>query len=154
MVIPVALLYGSSFWTNSSYSDKVLECEGNSGEFVELVPQQLNYLGPKDLTQYFIRSNHCHTWKSSLRFGDNFAKDCLLTLVKSRLALGSPGWLIVSFIVCHLAENGLIHWKMVVGWLSRRNQNRNEEWLAKPVFCIVDTESCSSDQLVTALKGS
>ena len=37
-------------------SDKVLECEGNSGEFVELVPQQLNYLGPKDLTQYFIRS--------------------------------------------------------------------------------------------------
>ena len=35
---------------------KVLECEGNSGEFVELVPEQLNYLGPKDLTQYFIRS--------------------------------------------------------------------------------------------------
>ena len=53
-------------------SDKVLECEGNSGEFVELVPQQLNYLGPKDLTQYFIRSTHCHTWKSLLRFGDNF----------------------------------------------------------------------------------
>ena len=37
-------------------SEKVLECEGNSGEFVELVPEQLNYLGPKDLTQYFIRS--------------------------------------------------------------------------------------------------
>ena len=36
-------------------SQKVLECEGNSGEFVELVPEQLNYLGPKDLTQYFIR---------------------------------------------------------------------------------------------------
>ena len=36
---------------------KVLECEGNSGEFVELVPEQLNYLGPKDLTQYFIRSS-------------------------------------------------------------------------------------------------
>ena len=91
MVIPVVLLYRSSWETDSSYSDKVLECEGNSGEFVELVPEQLNYLGPKDLTQYFIRSTHCHTWKSSLRFGDNFAKDCLLTLVKSRLALGSPG---------------------------------------------------------------
>ena len=38
---------------------KVLECEGNSGEFVELVPEQLNYLGPKDLTQYFIRSIYC-----------------------------------------------------------------------------------------------
>ena len=37
-------------------SEKVLECEGNSGEFVELVPEQLNYLGPRDLTQYFIRS--------------------------------------------------------------------------------------------------
>ena len=56
MVIPVVLLYRSSWETDSSYSDKVLECEGNSGEFVELVPQQLNYLGPKDLTQYFIRS--------------------------------------------------------------------------------------------------
>ena len=39
--------------------EKVLECEGNSGEFVELVPEQLNYLGPKDLTQYFIRSTGC-----------------------------------------------------------------------------------------------
>ena len=110
MVIPVVLLYRSSWETDSSYSDKVLECEGNSGEFVELVPQQLNYLGPKDLTQYFIRSTHCHTWKSSLRFGDNFAKDCLLTLVKSRLALGSPGWL----LGCHHAENGRKHRKIAV----------------------------------------
>ena len=102
MVIPVVLLYRSSWETDSSYSDKVLECEGNSGEFVELVPQQLNYLGPKDLTQYFIRSTHCHTWKSSLRFGDNFAKDCLLTLVKSRLALGSPGWLLGCLVVTML----------------------------------------------------
>ena len=31
-----------------------------------------------------------------------FAKDCLLTLVKSRLALGSPGWL----VVCDHAKNG------------------------------------------------
>ena len=114
MVIPVVLLYRSSWETDSSYSDKVLECEGNSGEFVELVPQQLNYLGPKDLTQYFIRSTHCHTWKSSLRFGDNFAKDCLLTLVKSRLALGSPGCSVVWLFVCHHAENGPIHRKKVV----------------------------------------
>ena len=34
----------------------VFQCEGNSGEFVQLVPQHLEYLGPKDLTQYFIRS--------------------------------------------------------------------------------------------------
>ena len=38
------------------------------------------------------------------------AKDCLLTLVKSRLALGSPG---CSFVRDH-AENGPIHRKMVV----------------------------------------
>ena len=99
MVILVVLLYRSSWETDFSYSDKVLECEGNSGEFVELVPQQLNYLGPKDLTQYFIRSTHCHTWKSSLRFGDSFAKDCLLILVRSRLALGSPGWLLGCLVV-------------------------------------------------------
>ena len=42
------------------------------------------------------------------------AKDCLLTLVKGRLALGSPGWLVVRLFVCHHAENGPIHRKMVV----------------------------------------
>ena len=39
-----------------------------------------------------------------------FAKDCLLILVKSRLALGSPG---CSFVRDH-GENGPIHRKMVV----------------------------------------
>ena len=38
------------------------------------------------------------------------AKDCFLTLVKSRLLLGSPGW----SVGCFHAENGLIHRKMVV----------------------------------------
>ena len=33
----------------------LFDTEGNSGEFVELVPSELNYLGPQDLTQYFIR---------------------------------------------------------------------------------------------------
>ena len=33
----------------------VLSTEGNSGEFVELIVSELNYLGPRDLTQYFIR---------------------------------------------------------------------------------------------------
>ena len=41
------------------------------------------------------------------------AKDCLLTLVKSRLALGSPG---CSFVRYH-AENGPIHRKIVVDCL-------------------------------------
>ena len=36
----------------------VFDTEGNSGEFVELVATELNYLGPQDLTQYFIRSNN------------------------------------------------------------------------------------------------
>ena len=50
------------------------------------------------------------------KFSDRsyIAKDCLLTLVKSRLALGSPGWLFVRSVVCHHAENGPIHMKMVV----------------------------------------
>ena len=29
---------------------------GNGGEFLELVEGGLEYLGPRDLTQYFIRS--------------------------------------------------------------------------------------------------
>ena len=33
----------------------VFDSDGNSGEFVELIPEDLNYLGPQDLTQYFIR---------------------------------------------------------------------------------------------------
>ena len=41
-----------------------------------------------------------------------FAKDW--SLVKSRLALGSPGWLFVRSVVCHHAKNGPIHMKMVV----------------------------------------
>ena len=36
----------------------VFNTEGNSGQFVELVASELNYLGPQDLTQYFIRQNN------------------------------------------------------------------------------------------------
>ena len=39
------------------------------------------------------------------------AKDYLLTLAKSRLALGSP---VVYLVGCHHAKNGLIHRKMVI----------------------------------------
>ena len=41
-------------------------------------------------------------------------KDCLLTLVKSRLALGSPGCSFVRSFVCHHAKNGPIQRKMVI----------------------------------------
>ena len=61
-----------------------------------------------------------------------FLQKTAFSLVKSRLALGSPGWL----FVCHHAKNGLIH-KMVVDCpivitsigdtLFRRDQTRNEE---------------------------
>ena len=42
--------------------------------------------------------------------GGQIAKDYFLTLLKSRLALGSQGWL----VGCHHAENGLIYRNMVV----------------------------------------
>ena len=35
---------------------------------------------------------------------DKIAKDCLLTLVKNRLALGSPSWLVGCLVVRHHAE--------------------------------------------------
>ena len=46
----------------SALSIKLLLCfpqtEGNTGEFVELLVSGLEYTGPKDLTQYFIRYNN------------------------------------------------------------------------------------------------
>ena len=42
------------------------------------------------------------------------AKDCLLTLVKSRLALGSPGCVGVWVFLCHHPEHGLIHRKWLL----------------------------------------
>ena len=34
----------------------ILEPDGNSGEFIEILDNGLEYLGPSDLTQYFIRT--------------------------------------------------------------------------------------------------
>ena len=91
-------------------------------------------------------------WWLLHRFSGNnrnhFAKDCLLTLVKGRLALGSPGCL---FVRDH-AENGPIHRKMVVDCplviiskvklFFRPDKTRKKEWMVQPVFCIVDAGSC------------
>ena len=40
-----------------------------------------------------------------------------LSLVKSRLALGSSGWLVVCSVGCHHAQHGLIHRKVVVDYI-------------------------------------
>ena len=64
--------------------------------------------------------------------------------LESRLALASVG--------CQHAENGPIHMEMDVDCVlvitskvkpfSRPDKTRKEEWMVKPVFCIVDTGSC------------
>ena len=95
----------------------------------------------------------------------SFAKDCLLTLVKSRLALGSPGCSFVCLFVRHHAENGPIHRKMVVDCplviiskvklFFRPDKTRKKEWMVQPVFCIVDAGSCflPCQQYVWSLPG-
>ena len=45
-----------SLSTNCQRETFLPQTEGNSGEFVELVLSGLEYTGPKDLTQYFIRN--------------------------------------------------------------------------------------------------
>ena len=46
----------------------IFDSDGNSGEFVDLVAEELNYLGPKDLTQYFIRQTSMNkTIKGSIK---------------------------------------------------------------------------------------
>ena len=42
----------------------VLDSYGNSGEFVDLVAKELNYLGPKDLPKYFIRRTSMNKTKT------------------------------------------------------------------------------------------
>ena len=43
-----------------------------------------------------------------------FLQKTSFSVVKSRLALGSPGWLVVHSVGCHHAKNGLIHRKIIV----------------------------------------
>ena len=43
-----------------------------------------------------------------------FSQKTSFSLVKSRLALGSPGWLVLHSVGCHYARNGLIYRKIIV----------------------------------------
>ena len=43
-----------------------------------------------------------------------FLQKTSFSVVKSRLALGSPGWLVVHSVECHHAKNGLIHRQIIV----------------------------------------
>ena len=49
------LLYHEVYFIPFQSCAMVFEPDGNSGEFVDLKAEELNYLGPQDLTQYFIR---------------------------------------------------------------------------------------------------
>ena len=98
--------------------------------------------------QQILSTDSCSCPKLNSDFGCCIAKDCLLTLVKSRLALGSPGCL----FVCDHAENGPIQRKMVVDCplvittkvklFFRPDKTRKKELMVQPVFCIVDAGSC------------
>ena len=59
-----------SFQIKSNFQScaMIFDSDGNSGEFVDLVAEKLNYLGPKDLTQYFIRQTSMNkTMKGSIK---------------------------------------------------------------------------------------
>merc|ERR1719234_1288177 len=58
----------------------IFETEGNTGEFVELVISGLEYIGPKELTQYFIKD-------TKMAFGLN--NDITVTVVMGRRLLGT-----------------------------------------------------------------
>ena len=88
---------------------------------------------------------------------ENIAKDCLLT--GQEQACSRITRLFVCLFVCRHAQNGLIHRKMVVTaphWshpyekpFYRPDRTRKE---VQPVFCIVDTGSClSENQTYTSL---
>ena len=51
----LSLSYGSWYPFDTQTCHMILQPDGNSGEFIQLVDDGLQYLGPRDLTQYFIR---------------------------------------------------------------------------------------------------
>lgn len=51
----MSLSYGSWYPFDTQTCHMILKPDGNSGEFIQLVDDGLQYLGPRDLTQYFIR---------------------------------------------------------------------------------------------------
>ena len=86
-----------------------------------------------------------------------FAKDCILT--GNRQACTRISRLFVWLFGCQHAENGLIHRKLDVDYplaitsigkpFFKPDQTRKEEHLVHPVFCIVDTGSCSEFALIS-----
>ena len=97
------------------------------------------------------KTNHSHSQLQKTAF----------SLVKSGLALGSPGY---SYVLVWLSpcREGPIHRKMIVDCplvitskvkpFSRLDKTRKEEWLVQPVFCIVDTGSCFVWVLISPLQ--
>ena len=82
----------------------------------------------------------------------SFAKDCLFTLVKSRLALGSPGWLFVRLSPCrkwpNTQENGFWlppsdHIQSETLFQSRKDQERGIIGPLGPASILLDAGSCS-----------
>ena len=70
----------------------IVKPNGNSGKFIKLVVEGLNYLGPEDLTQYFVRETKIY-WKEDgtihmivvlgRRLLGNLSSNNLFTLSKS-----------------------------------------------------------------------
>ena len=105
------LIFSVRYPFDSQTCGMEFQCEGNSGEFVELIPQQLQYLGPKDLTQYFIR------WNTVL----------LLLLLLLLLILYKVIIIIIRETNISLGSSGMVEVRVVLGrWPAMLDKQLND----------------------------
>ena len=58
----ILIIHFSWYPFDTQFCDMIVKPNGNSGKFIKLVVEGLNYLGPEDLTQYFVRETKIY-WK-------------------------------------------------------------------------------------------
>ena len=61
--------------------------QGNTGNFAKLIKSKLNYLGPVDLTQYFVKSSTIHDEEDLLKASTNGNKGVQVDFIFSRRLL-------------------------------------------------------------------
>lgn len=71
--------------------------QGNSGNFTKLVDNRLTYLGPVDLTQYFIRSYNITNADTLVRSSTHGDKGVQVDIIFSRRLLNQ---VITVFLPC------------------------------------------------------
>ena len=82
----------------------ILSVQGNSGNFTRLLAEKLNYLGPVDLTQYFVVSYNITDDENTLRQSTNGFSGVRVNFLLSRRLLNQIlTTFLPTFAICVVA---------------------------------------------------